>query len=71
MIDALSRNLWIISNEAKNNNTRRYIAKAFAGVVWPAWDLGWGVFDQKQGRFLKNKETEALSELEVREAITN
>lgn len=67
MIDRLTTNLWIISCEAKSNPMRRYIAKPFGGNGYGV--AGWRVFDQKQGRFLKNRETEALSEREVREGI--
>lgn len=65
MIDVIGRNLHILSTEAKNRPDRRYIAKPFGNGSGDKW----GVYDQREGRYLKNHEVEALSIREIRESI--
>lgn len=61
----IERNLYVISTEAKRRTDRRYIAKYLSNGT----DRRWGVYDQKENRFLKNRELHALSEREIREPI--
>ena len=63
----LKRNLDIIWNEAtgENSRSRRFLARSLNGGV------AWGVFDQKEKRFLKDREVAALSETSIREAWSN
>lgn len=64
MMLLLERNLAIISKEGRIPS-RRYIVKHFANGAQERW----GVYDQRERRFLKNREVNALSEREVREGI--
>lgn len=57
--------LHIISKEAKHDPHRRYIAKHFANGKQDRW---W-VFDQKEGRYLKEREIESLTRMQLREGL--
>lgn len=60
---ALDNHLWLISKEAKRpSTTRRYVAKPFNGDA-----RHWGVWDRKDGRYLKDQEVEALTLQQIRE----
>lgn len=65
MMLCIERNLHIISTEAKERSDRRYVARYFPNGTARRW----GVYDQKQQRYLKNREVNALSEREVREVL--
>lgn len=54
----LKRNLDVIFAETTNNggDGRRYVAKAFSDH-----GPGWGVYDRRTSRFLKDREVAALS----------
>ena len=76
-MSAMKRNLQIVWDETTNIISdggdgegapwggRRYIARSLDGGT------GWGVWDSKQDRFLKDREVRVLSEKKIRETWTN
>lgn len=66
-MSALKHNLRIVWNEAtgQESRSRRFLARSLNGGT------GWGVWDQKRDRFLKDREVAALSPEELRETWAN
>lgn len=64
---SLKRKLRIVFDETTNggHGGRRYIAKSLDGGT------GWGVWDRKKERFLKDREVRAIPEEQVREMWAN
>ncbi len=62
-MSALKRNLNAIFTETSNGGDkgRRYVARSLDGGT------GWGVFDRRSERFLKNREVAALDADTLRE----
>lgn len=61
-MSAMKRNLDIVWN---NNRPSRYIPRSLDGGT------GWGVWDDKEKRFLKDREVRSLSPDNLRETVTN
>ena len=62
-MSVLKRNLDIVFKETTNGNDegRRYIAKSLDGGT------GWGVFDRRTKRFLKDREISQISAHDLRQ----
>lgn len=61
-MSAMKRNLKIVW---ENNRPARYLPKSLVGGV------GWGVWDDKEKRFLKDREVRALSADELKQTVSN
>jgi hypothetical protein len=62
-MSGLKRKLDLVFYETSNGGHvgRRYIAKSLDGGT------GWGVYDRREGRFLKDREVSALDEEMLRQ----